>query len=529
VAPYVQRVPLRTKLIAVVLALVAAALVVVGALSSWALRTYLIGRIDNQLTETAEHLDIASVPENDVYGFVPPTSWLVTIKDEYGNGPVIPEQLSRGQQPSWPHSVTQRMAVPDVPYTARSQDGSVSWRLLATPVRGGESLLFLGQRLTDVDGAVDRLIAIELVVGVSTLLVLSAVGVGLIRRSMRPLIEMERTAAAIADGDFTRRVPEYEPGRAVPRTEVGILGRTLNTMLAQIEGALLARARSETAARRAATAARDAAALAQRSELRARRSEERMRQFAADASHELRTPLTTIRGFAELYRQGAARAPAETARLLRRIEDEASRMGLLVEDLLLLARLDQERPLERLPVDLRVVAGDAVVNASAVAPDRRITVEVVPGTGSLVVIGDDLRLRQVVTNLMTNALAYTPAGTPVTVRLAAERPAGDGGGTAVLSVIDHGPGLSPDSAGRVFERFYRGDAARGRLSADSAPTGTGLGLAIVAALVNAHGGTVDVAETPGRGATFHVRLPLAAPDPEPDADGDPGTPPGPAG
>ncbi|HKD98443.1 MAG TPA: HAMP domain-containing sensor histidine kinase [Micromonosporaceae bacterium] len=514
--------PLRTKLILVVLALVAVALLAVGVLSSWALRSYMIGRIDKQLADTKTTFDLGAFPDTDVVGFVPPTAWLVAEKDDHGVGPVIPETLSKGVQPIWPRDIGQFMAVPTDPYTVRSVDGTTSWRLLATPIFGGDRLLFLGQRLTDVDGAVDRLIAIELVVGAVTLVVLSAVGVGLIRRSMRPLIDMERTAVAIADGDLTRRVPEFEPDRVVPRTEVGALGRSLNTMLAQIEAALLARARSEAAARAAASSARDAADLARRSEVRARRSEERMRQFAADASHELRTPLTTIRGFAELYRQGAAREPAETARLMRRIEDEASRMGMLVDDLLLLARLDQERPLEQVPVDLRVVASDAVVNASATAPDRRIGVDIAPGTGSLVVIGDDLRLRQVLTNLMSNALSYTPAGTPITVRLATEPAARTGTaatGTAVVSVVDEGPGLSPDSAGRVFERFYRGDTARSRVAGDgTTPSGTGLGLAIVAALVKAHGGTVEAAETPGHGATFHVRLPLAVPDPDPDSD-----------
>ncbi len=511
-----QRFPLRTKLVAAVLALVAAALVAVGVISSWALRRYMIGRIDDQLRQTAQHFDIDSVPDYSgnsyISTFVPPTAWLVTIKDDNANGKVYPLSLTTGELPRWPHGVTQFLAVPTVPYTARSLDGTITWRLFATPVPGGE-LLFLGQRLNDVNGAVNRLITIELVVGISALLVLSSVGVEVIRRGTRPLVDMERTATAIAAGDLSRRVPEYEPGRAVPRTEVGTLGRALNAMIGQILGALQARAQSEAAAQAAAVQAREAADAAQRSEVRARRSEERMRQFAADASHELRTPLTTIRGFAELYRQGAAREPEAVARLLRRIEDEASRMGMLVEDLLLLARLDQERPLERLPVDLRVVATDAMVNAQAIAPDRRIGVEVAPDTGPLLVIGDDLRLRQVVTNLMSNALSYTPAGTPVTIRLATE--GGNGAATALLSVVDEGPGLDPEHAERIFERFYRGDSARTRNSGGpAAPAGTGLGLAIVAALVKAHGGTVELADTPGHGATFHVRLPLAAAVPE---------------
>ena len=226
-----------------------------------------------------------------------------------------------------------------------------------------------------------------------------------------------------------------------------------------------------------------------------------MRQFVADASHELRTPLTTIRGFAELYRQGAARAPEQTAGLLRRIEDEAARMGLLVEDLLLLARLDQERPLSLTPVELPVLASDAVQAARAMAPDRRIELEIAPGSGPARRLGDDARLRQVIGNLVTNALTHTPPEAEIRVRLRAEP-----GGFAVVEVADTGPGLSAEQAERVFERFYRADAARTRRAGGN--TGTGLGLAIVAALVAAHHGSVEVAETPGGGATFRVRLPL---------------------
>jgi two-component system, OmpR family, sensor kinase len=234
-----------------------------------------------------------------------------------------------------------------------------------------------------------------------------------------------------------------------------------------------------------------------------------MRRFITDASHELRTPLTTIRGFAELYRQGGARDPAERDRLMRRIEDQAAAMGLLVDDLLLLARLDQQRPLERRPVDLLALAADAVNDARAVAPDRRIQLLTSGdgGAGPLVVLGDEARLRQVIANLMSNALSHTPAGTPVELVARVQRL--DGAHRAVLEVIDHGPGLEPEQAQRVFERFYRADPARSR-----AGGGSGLGLAIVAALVAAHQGTVEVDSSLGRGATFRVLLWLA-----PDAPG----------
>jgi two-component system OmpR family sensor kinase len=230
-----------------------------------------------------------------------------------------------------------------------------------------------------------------------------------------------------------------------------------------------------------------------------------MRRFVADASHELRTPLTAIRGFAELYRQGAAHDPAELERLMRRIEDQAARMGLLVEDLLLLARLDRQRPLELRPVDLLALAADAVNDARALQPERRIELEAGgdgAADGALVVLGDEPRLRQVVANLMANALNHTPAGSPVEVRARTAWP--NGVPHALLEVADHGPGLSPEQAERVFERFYRADPARSH-----ADGGSGLGLAIVAALVAAHSGTVEVDSRPGRGASFRVLLPLA--------------------
>jgi len=240
----------------------------------------------------------------------------------------------------------------------------------------------------------------------------------------------------------------------------------------------------------------------ERSEASARSSEERMRQFVGDASHELRTPLTSIRGYAELYRQGAATSPEEIAGVLRRIEDQAARMGLLVDDLLLLARLDHQRPLERTPVDLAVLAVDAVHDAHAVAPDRAVGLRLPPAQGdepvAVPVLGDTPRLRQVIGNLLNNAITHTPQDTRIELRLRND------GGYAVLEVADAGPGLPPEQAQRVFERFYRADPSRGRDSG-----GTGLGLAIVAALVAAHGGRVEVDTAVGIGTTFRVLLPLA--------------------
>jgi two-component system OmpR family sensor kinase len=361
--------------------------------------------------------------------------------------------------------------------------------------------------VTSVYRTIGHLISINLIVSLIVLTVLAIVGVALVRRSLRPLVEIEQTAQDIAAGDLSRRVPEWDE-----RTEVGRLGRSLNTMLDQVESAFRDRADSEAAARR---------------------SEVRMRQFVADASHELRTPLTTIRGFAELYRQrgglenGAGGIPrADLDRIMRRLEQEASRMGVLVEDLLLLARLDQQRPLDSRPVDLLTLAADAVHDARVMAPQRSINLTVEPGAAPIV-LGDDVRLRQVIGNLMSNALVHTPDGTPVEVRIRPGTPDGERAGppapqgqasaprsgvpgatrrwpTVQVEVADHGPGLTPEQADRVFERFYRADQARTRQAG-----GAGLGLAIVSALVTAHGGTVTVAPTPGGGATFRIVLPLA--------------------
>jgi two-component system OmpR family sensor kinase len=239
------------------------------------------------------------------------------------------------------------------------------------------------------------------------------------------------------------------------------------------------------------------------SESQARASEERMRRFVADASHELRTPLTSIRGFAELYRQGAVADQADVARVMRRVEEEAARMGLLVEDLLLLARLDQQRPLVQEPVDLLSIAADVVLDARARHPQRSITLIAGESPVPPVVLGDDARLRQVATNLVSNAILHTPPEASAAVSLQVE------GDDAVLRVSDTGPGMPPAEAARVFERFYRADASRTRATAQN---GSGLGLSIVAALVAAHGGTVEVESRLGVGTTFAVRLPLAPGD-----------------
>ncbi len=505
----VARTPLRVRLVAAVLALVAFALALISLASVTALQTYLVGRVDAQLNSISgqvlrqvqagsSEIDLSRIfPVTTDSAVQLPSTYVFELHD--ANGRVVdrePIRLTGGRlQPRLPISASALSSHAKEPYTVGSSPTGERWRVLVQPLPESTTLV-IAASLADVDSAVERLVRIDLVVGVVVLVLLAMVGVALVRASLRPLVEIEQTAAGIAAGDLTRRVPDRDPG-----TEVGRLGRALNAMLAQIEYAFRAREASEAAAQHSATSAR--------------RSEERMRRFIADASHELRTPLTTIRGFAELYRHGAAGDRDEVDRLVRRIEDEAARMGLLVEDLLLLARLDQQRPLAREPVDLLALGADAVQAARAVHPDRPI--DLVVGTtegltGPPVVLGDEPRLRQVLANLLDNALVHTPAGTPVEVRVRAEHGASP---AAVLEVADRGPGLTEEQSDRVFERFYRADPARSR-----AEGGTGLGLAIVAALVATHGGTVQVDSMPGQGAVFRVRLPLAdetrPEDPVPD-------------
>ncbi|MFB4317532.1 sensor histidine kinase [Actinomadura sp. 21ATH] len=475
------RTPLRIKLIAGMLVLVALGMTVMSFAGVSVLSQYLVGRSDDQLQGTIDRVVTQVVPQmrrGDIQVRLP-SEMYVLIQDEQGRRRQSIPAFGDAGSPKVPADLEERMGEP---FTVPGQGGSgAPWRIFAEPLPGG-GILVLGLSLDEVSRTVNRLVVIDLIVGLMVVTVLAAVGVWVVRASLRPLAAIEETAGAIATGDLSRRVPEADP-----RTEVGRLGRSLNSMLAQIESAFGARARSEVQARR--------------SEETALRSEERMRRFVADASHELRTPLTAIRGFAEFYRQGAARTPEELDRLIGRIEDTAQRMGLLVEDLLLLARLDRQRPVELRPVDLLAVAADTVQETRIVAADRTIELAVEGGV-AYQVLGDEPRLRQVLGNLLTNAVTHTPAGTPVTVRL---RPGTlNGEPAAVCEVADEGPGLSPEQAERVFERFYRANPARGREDGS-----TGLGLAIVAALVAAHGGSVEVDSAEGEGAVFRVLLPLA--------------------
>ncbi len=503
--------PLRVKLVALVLLLLTFAIALIGLASNLAMSTYLTGKVDADLDDAARQLQLTMprlVEAAEAHeALVLPSDFVVmlqwggdrwepikssAVKDEYL--PVVD---------SLPSDVDDRIGKH---MTVKSREKKHSWRVVVSRQGQTGPVFLVAKSLSDVEGVKNRVFWTTVYGGLAVLILAVTLGTELVRRSLRPLTMIEKTAGAIAGGDLTRRVPDPEEGEPEPKTEVGSLARSLNTMLAQIEQAFMAQAASEAAARTAEVAARDAAEAALVSEARARRSEEKMRQFVADASHELRTPLTTIRGFAELYRQGAVRTEEDTASLVKRIEDEARRMGLLVEDLLLLARMDEERPLQPAPVELRVLAMEAVQGTQVTAPDRRIDLIIAPDSGALVVQGDDGRLRQVINNLMANAVTHTPAGTPVELKL------GRDGDQAVIEVVDHGLGLDAEQTERVFERFYRADSARTRRA--DGHVSTGLGLAIVAALVAAHDGTVEVDSRPGEGATFRVRLPLRPDLPE---------------
>ncbi len=478
-----RRTPLWLRLISATLALVALALTLTGIVGVRVLRDYLVDQVDRQLAAAARELPgVDPMPGLDRQGPVVPSQFSLTVLDSEGTPlRTVPSALSR-TRPEVPTLTADEAAEQaGEPFTVDAEDGPGSWRAVALPFADASGSVVIATSLGEVEATVDRLAQIDMIVGLAVLVGLGAVGVSIVRTALRPLAEIEATAAAIGRGDLGRRVPDHHPD-----TEMGRLSRALNAMLEQIEHAFDARAASET---------------------RARRSEQRMRRFVADASHELRTPLTSIRGFAELHRQGAVTEPAEVSRLLGRIEDEATRMGLLVDDLVLLARLDQQRPLERAPVELDALATSVVESARVTAPDR--TVEVVgPPDGALTVEGDGARLFQVIANLVDNALAYSPPDTPVTVRTGRAR---DGDRElATVEVVDRGPGLTAEQAERVFERFYRVDAARSRSMG-----GTGLGLSIVAAIAGAHGGSVEVDSAPGEGATFRVLLPTTAPSADP--------------
>ncbi len=458
---------------AIIMALLIVALTATGAGTLTLLQSYLQGQVDDKLNAAIE---LAHKQRSFTQLQAPtdprvPTDYSLILFTP-GEDPYLFGGDPNNRPDIRAISVAEAQQRGNQPYQVRGTDGQ-NWRVVAVTVvdDGTPAVVVIGLSLQGVDDVLKHATLVVCGVGLLTLLLASLIASWTVSRSFRPLARVERTAAAIAAGDLSRRVDVESPG-----TELGRLGSSLNAMLAHIETAFAARTASEG----------------------------RMRRFAADASHELRTPLVTIRGFSELYRHGALATEADVATAMGRIESEAKRMGSMVEDLLLLARLDEQRPLQQKPVDLQLIAHDAVVDTQASDPTRSISLTGLDGGSAAPapVLGDEAKLRQVVGNLVGNALRYTPEGTPIELAVGV-RTGEDGRRYSVIEVRDHGPGISGEDASKVFERFYRADTSRTRQTG-----GSGLGLAIVAAIVGSHGGSVGVEGTEGGGATLVVSLPM---------------------
>jgi two-component system OmpR family sensor kinase len=473
---------LRGRLLAGLVALVAVGLGAAAIATYAEQRSFLLARVDQQVADSRLPVSVTlglihpGVPEAGRVGPGATRGRAPTTFQTSGTYGVL---LNASAKVVEIHSFTYGEAAPSPPalpaklpisqfrstrfhlFTVDSKSGSgLRYRAAAFSMPGGR-VLVIAVPLREVDQTLQRLILVEVLVGAGVIFGLIALGWVVIRLGLRPLERMGRVAREIAHGDLTRRVsPDNE------RTEVGRLGSSLNEMLVQIEQAFADRGESE----------------------------DRLRRFLSDASHELRTPLASIRGYAELFRLGAANEPEELARTMRRIEAEATRMGVLVENLLLLARLDELPEMRLVPVDLRELAEHAAQDTRAVAPEREVRLT---ASGELLVLADPEQLRQVVANLTRNAVIHTPAETAIEISLRRE------GDRAVLEVRDHGPGLPADTGDRVFERFWRAEGGRSR-----GRGGSGLGLAIVKAIVQAHHGEVHAGNAPDGGAVFRVALPI---------------------
>jgi two-component system OmpR family sensor kinase len=453
---------IRRRLVVAVVVTIAAVMGVAGLVVVRVLENRLIRDTDERLTQVADRLP-------RVAGFLEQGGHSARSGFEsHALVDVGPDGKIRSQIPSGPIGNPDPLpdvaglTAPSAPVTLPSsgKDGP-DYRAVATDLDDG-GLLIVAVPLTDVEATLAETRWILLAAGAGALALAAAIVWLSIRRGLRPIDDMIDAAERIADGELTARTTAPDPA-----SEVGHLSAALNTMLDRLEQAMATKTESEA----------------------------RMRRFVADASHELRTPLTSIRGYAELHRQGAT-SPEEVARGMARIEREAQHMAALVEDLLLLARLDQGRPLADDPVDLTGIVGETVAHARAADPQRSIAVDLPEGPA--IVRGDQLRLRQVLDNLLANVRDHTDPGTTGTVTLAASD------GTATLTVADNGPGMSPDEAAHAFERFWQAEP-----TATHPRPGTGLGLAIVAELVAAHGGTITLDTSPGAGTSFTIILPTA--------------------
>jgi two-component system, OmpR family, sensor kinase len=476
------RLSLRARLILGVIALASVGLVAADVATYSSLQSFLIDRTDSSLQQANVGLEHALHGPGD-HGFGgrgPDADRLASsapgdyIQVRRLDGSIVTSGVvgrfpgaEVAPAPKLPTSIDLPSASADgesVKYfTVPAVSGDDRYRVrAATDPDSSNYMLVIAAPLHDVDSTLHRLLWIEILVTALVLTGIAALGLYVVRLGLRPLDAIGATAAAIAGGELSRRIE-----RADDRTEVGRLGASLNAMLAQIESAFRAREASER----------------------------KLRRFVADASHELRTPLAAVRAYAELFTRGAASRPDDLARSMTGISRESERMSLLVEDLLLLARLDEGRPLEQEPVALDEVVGEAVETSRTLDPERPLEVDLQEAA----VIGDRDRLRQIVDNLLSNVRAHTPPETPVRVSVTRVN------GNARVTVADEGPGLTAEQSEHVFERFYRTDASRTRASG-----GVGLGLSIVSAVAEAHGGGVAVESAAGAGASFHIDLPLSS-------------------
>jgi two-component system OmpR family sensor kinase len=474
---FFRHISLRTQLVALMAVLMLLGVAGIAWATAQSSKSALVGRIDDGLRSAYSTLDSSmqssledGSKDPDAPGETAPI--YAALYDDDGKLLVEKSAYQMDDHPAigkvLPSDVNSHERVPyTVPGTEARSRG---WRVLVVSSSAANETVLVAAPLKDTVDTVERATASILVTGTLATMLMSMVGYAIVTRAFRPLRRVERTAAAIAQGELSRRVEEYPI-----ETEVGRLSYSLNAMLSQIETAFRAMGASE----------------------------EKMRRFIQDASHELRTPLVTIRGYSELYRHGGIPEGEPLDQAMGRIESEAKRMSQLVEDLLTLARLDEERPLQPEPVDLLVLAADAVADAAVNAPDRRVRLVGLDGARPepAPTMGDEAKLRQVVVNLMTNALRYTPEGTPIEVAVGV-RPVMEGRSDAVLAVIDHGNGIPEADARRIFERFYRADSSRQRETG-----GTGLGLAIVAAIAKQHDGGVRLSDTAGGGATMSLHVP----------------------
>jgi two-component system OmpR family sensor kinase len=471
---------LRTRLLVGVLLLSALGFLVSDLVAQNAMQKFLVEQVDDQLLSVADgalmRVDRAGIQDDDdddgrTKSAAPaplrsvPSSVSITLLDPFGNyvggvgGDLNAQKITDyvlGTLPARAAEYGNKPFTLEVP-------GS-DFRVLARVLPSAMGSVFVAQSLSGVDETSKRLRLIFVFIGLIALLLIALASRIVIKIGLRPLADVEDVAEKIADGDLSARLPD-----AKPDTEVGRLVSSLNAMLSRIEESFAARAESES----------------------------KLRRFVADASHELRTPLTAIRGFAELHRQGAVKGEAATSELVGRIENESVRMGALVEDLLMLARLDQSRELVSEPVNLNEVVTESVESARAAGPEHPISIDL---PDEAFVLGDAGKIYQVVANLLANARIHTPIGTPIAVSVKSD----DSGTT--ISITDSGPGLSQADQDRIFERFYRADPSRNRSNEE----GSGLGLSIVDAVMQAHGGKVTVTSKLGEGATFTVFFPLAA-------------------